>query len=307
MRRLLILTGIVIVISLSSRIIYHYFEGQHASEIDSTFDYSHLSFSSDLNFAGELVPIKNEMVYDQFYFILQKLVREHRRSIQFHRRSYLWFTVIDPILNKNDIPEDFRYLAVVESKFLPGSSHKGASGFWQFMPATATNLGLQIDATIDERLHVEKSTVAACKYLKFLYKRLGSWTLAAAAFNVGPERLLKRLNQQNKESYYGLKLNKETATYLFKVLAYKEMLEHPDKYGFRIKPGKVSYIPWKTGKWDCPVNLSTVSEKTETSIEEIKEYNPWIINGEDFCKDDYVILKYPKIPKKHIIIKEKTD
>ncbi|HNQ13113.1 MAG TPA: lytic transglycosylase domain-containing protein [Bacteroidia bacterium] len=306
MRRLLILTGIVITLSLTTRIIYHHFEGQYQMEVDSTFDYSQLTFSSDLNFCGEVVPLKNEKVYDQFYSILKKIVRENRRSIQLHKRSYLWFTVIDPILERHEIPEDLKYLAIVESKFLEGSSHKGASGFWQFMPATAEHLGLTVNENIDERLNVEKSTIAACRYLKFLKKRTGSWTLAAAAFNIGPERLMRKLNEQNMESYYGLKLNRETATYLFKVMAYKEMLEHPDKYGFRIKPGKVNYIPWKTGKWNCPVSLQDIAQEVNVGTQEIKEYNPWIINEDQFCVEDYVVLKLPKSPKKQLQLQEKS-
>src|SRR5690606_5031247 len=124
----------------------------------------------------------------------------------------------------------------VESGFTSGTtSRRGASGYWQFMPNTAKAFGLQVDDVVDERQDVEKSTIAAAKYLKSLYGEFNSWTLVAAAFNIGEGNLLRAINRQNEDNYFRLKLNRETGSYLYKLISVKEIIEHPTRHGYRTK------------------------------------------------------------------------
>ncbi|MDP2162498.1 MAG: lytic transglycosylase domain-containing protein, partial [Flavobacterium sp.] len=152
-----------------------------------------------------------------------------------HKLAKQWFKVIDPILKRHGIPEDFRYIPFVESKFRQGTSSKGAEGFWQFMPETAMQFGLRVDEEVDERLDVVKSTHAACRYLKTLYKEFGNWTLVAAAYNVGEGSLLRTMNAQDNDDYYSLTLNRETSQYVYKLLAAKEIITRPAEFGYTIK------------------------------------------------------------------------
>jgi soluble lytic murein transglycosylase-like protein len=143
------------------------------------------------------------------------------------------FPIMEPILVAYGIPKDFKYIPLVESGFKSGTSHKGASGAWQFMPQTARSFGLKVNSTIDERQQLAKSTVAACKYLRLLYKEFNSWTLVAAAYNIGENKLKRIIRKQDHANYFRLKLNPETASYVYKLVAMKEIIENPTRYGYR--------------------------------------------------------------------------
>lgn len=163
------------------------------------------------------------------------LKAHHYRKIQttkLHRKAEQWFPIIVPILKAHGIPEDFKYMPLVESGLAEGTSPRGAAGFWQFMPGTARSYGLKVNGAVDERKNIRKSTLAACKYLKELHGIFNSWTLAAAAYNTGEVNLLRKMAQQGHRNYYKLKLNGETASYVYKIIAMKEIIEHPAKYGF---------------------------------------------------------------------------
>lgn len=145
-------------------------------------------------------------------------------------KTDIYFPVIIPILQQYNIPEDFKYLPVVESGFTNATSAVGAQGVWQFMPATAAAMGLEVRSDVDERNHLLKSTHAACRYLRQLYGQLHSWTLAAAAYNAGAGNISRNIRKQGSNDYYQLMLNNETARYIYKIIAIKQLFESPEMY-----------------------------------------------------------------------------
>ncbi len=190
-------------------------------------------YLSTLNFASEVVPVADAHVS----FRVQKILKSYRyrrlRSHRLHNQAKNMFPIMEPILVSYGIPQDFKYIPLVESGFKSGTSHKGASGAWQFMPQTARSFGLKVNSAIDERQQLAKSTVAACKYLRSLYKEFNNWTLVAAAYNIGENKLKRIIRQQDHANYFRLKLNPETASYVYKLVAMKEIIENPTRYGYR--------------------------------------------------------------------------
>lgn len=154
---------------------------------------------------------------------------QHLSALQ--QRSAPYFAVVDPILRKHNIPADFRYLPIVESDWKATAvSSAGAVGYWQFMDETARDMGLKITPEVDERQDLQKSTDAACRYLKALYRNLGSWTLVAAAYNGGVGMMQRKMAKQGQRDYYQLVLNEETSYYLYRILAIKELFTNPGRY-----------------------------------------------------------------------------
>jgi hypothetical protein len=191
------------------------------------------SYLSTLNFASEVVPVADEQVSFRVKKILKSYRYRRLRSHRLHYQAKNIFPIMEPILVAYGIPQDFKYIPLVESGFKSGTSHKGASGAWQFMPQTARSFGLKVNSTIDERQQLAKSTVAACKYLRLLHKKFNSWTLVAAAYNIGENKLQRIIRQQEHANYFHLKLNQETASYVYKLVAMKEIIENPTRYGYR--------------------------------------------------------------------------
>ena len=190
------------------------------------------SLMAQLNFAEETLPLGDKKVERK----MKKILAAHRygntQTNRLHAKAAKWFPVIEPILAAYGIPNDFKYLALVESGMAEGVSPKGAAGIWQFMPGTARTYGLRVNGNVDERYNLRKSTIAACKYIKEMYKGLESWTLVAAAYNVGDGRLRKQINNQNQDNYYKMKLNRETGGYVYKVISMKQIMAHPKRYGY---------------------------------------------------------------------------
>lgn len=195
-------------------------------------------FFESLNFANELIPAGEKGVKRNIKNSLKTLSYNKVRSHKLHRLSKKWFQSIEPILAKHGIPEDFKYLPLVESGLKSGTSSKGASGYWQFMPETARSFGLIVNDSTDQRNDLVKSTEAACRYIKSLYREFGSWTLVAAAYNVGEGSLRKSMKNQEQDNYYLLSLNRETSIYVYKLISMKEIIEHPHRYGYRPASGK---------------------------------------------------------------------
>lgn len=187
--------------------------------------------ASDYNFANESLP-SNSAVYRK----LQNSLRKHNYSnVGSHIlqiKAGELFPVIEPILKRFGIPDDFKYLPLVESGLHEGTSTRGAAGLWQFMPGTARTYGLKVGHGVDERRNVRKSTIAACKYIRELYAQFNSWTLAAAAYNNGEIKLAKAMNRQNEDNYFRMKLNRETASYVYNLIAMKAIIADPQKYGY---------------------------------------------------------------------------
>lgn len=182
-------------------------------------------------FCGESVPVHEEVVARRLVSALVRNTSQNQAFLRIRQRAAVFFPVIEPILLSHSIPLDFKYLPLVESALQGFAvSPKGAAGYWQFMPATARELGLNIERGVDERQHLIKSTHAACRYLRYLHNRLGSWTLAAAAYNNGIGALLSNIRRQQQRDYYYLHLNAETGKYLYRILAFKELFTNYRSY-----------------------------------------------------------------------------
>ena len=184
-----------------------------------------------LHFSGEIVPTEQGDVSAKLALALAARSGYRRHLSSLKARSAPYFAVIEPILRKHNIPNDFRYLPLIESAWQAGAvSSAGAVGYWQFMDDTAQDMGLSITPGNDERTDLRKSTEAACKYLKFLYRRLGSWTLVAAAYNGGIGMVQRKMTRAGHRDYYAMTLNPETGYYLYRILAMKELFTNPS-YG----------------------------------------------------------------------------
>lgn len=237
-----------------------------------------LNIPPNLSFCGEQIPADDYEVrlkLEKEFFSNQYWKKNSR--IIFNRVSR-WFPYIEPILKEEGVPEDFKYVAVIESHLTNSSSSAGASGFWQLVPVTAVNYGLTVNEEVDERLDVELATRAACKLIKDAYKRFNSWTLAAAAYNVGIGKLERVIDRQNESSYHNLVLNKETGEFIYRILAYKTLLASPEHFG--LKPNQVKSlkkIPVKLFKVDSTItNLSFLAKKLKCSKAHLKLFNPWL-------------------------------
>ena len=198
----------------------------------STFIFTHNDDSpAAYSFANEALPVNNESVNRKLKYTLMRHDFKNVGSNILHIKAGKLFPIIEPILKLYGVPDDFKYLALVESGLKEGTSPKGAAGLWQFMPGTARNYGLKVGKGVDERLNVRKSTIAACKYIKELYSDFNSWTLASAAYNNGEIQLARAMNKQSEDNYFRMHLNRETGSYIYNVLAMKEIIAKPAKYG----------------------------------------------------------------------------
>ncbi|TDQ07669.1 lytic transglycosylase domain-containing protein [Pedobacter metabolipauper] len=200
-----------------------------------------LSLMAQLNFAEETLPLGDAKVERKMKKVLAAYNFSKLQTNRLHRKAAEWFPVIEPILAAYGIPEDFKYVPLVESGLQGGVSPKGAAGFWQFMPGTARNYGLKVNSRVDERKNLRKSTIAACKYIKELYGIFDSWTLVAAAYNVGDGHMRKQIDRQNQDNYFKMKLNRETAGYVYKLISMKEIVEDPVRYGYRAPRALLAY------------------------------------------------------------------
>jgi hypothetical protein len=228
---------------------------------------------------------KRQEVPTNISYVYESLDREllvntywHNRTVLMFKRANRWFPLIEPILARYGIPDDFKYLAVIESGLDNVVSPSGATGFWQFLEGTAKDYGLEVDGDVDERYHPEKSTEAACKYLRESYSKFGNWTLVAAAYNAGKRRISESLEEQQATSYYDLLLNEETSRYVFRILALKIIFENPTDYGIFLRE-KDFYPPIavKTIKVDESIDdLVAFAAKQGVSYRVLKMFNPWL-------------------------------
>ncbi len=239
---------------------------------------SPIDIPQDLNFAGEKVPQEDPEIMERVdrEFLVNTYWQSNAMLLM--KRAHKYFPVIEPILAKNGIPDDFKYLAVAESGLDNVVSSARATGFWQIMKATGLEYGLEINKNVDERYHLQKSTEVACKYLKKYKKKYGNWTLAAAAYNTGTGSVDRYLRTQKVSDYYDLLLGSETGRYVFRIMAIKEILSHPDKYGFDInKEDLYSAVPTFTVEVDTPVTSFTdFANQYQVNYKVLKRHNPWL-------------------------------
>jgi membrane-bound lytic murein transglycosylase D len=203
------------------------------SHLTSKFIFTKSDAAPGYSFANEALPVNNASVDRKMKRTLRKHNFANVQSNILHIKAKRLFPVIEPILRLYGIPDDFKYLPLVESGLNEGVSSRGAAGLWQFMPGTARTYGLRVNKGIDERLNVRKSTIAACKYIKELYEEFNSWTLAAAAYNNGSIKLEKAMNKQSQDNYFRMHLNRETADYVYNLVAMKEIIDNPERYGYK--------------------------------------------------------------------------
>ena len=189
--------------------------------------------NEEINFADEAIPANNAGVNRKLKRSLRSNSYRNIQSNVLHKKALALFPIIEPILKMYGIPNDFKYIPLVESGLCSGTSPRGARGLWQFMPGTARTYGLKVNKNIDERLNVRKSTIAACVYLKELYGEFNSWTLTAAAYNLGSVKLQRAINKGNKRNYFLMHLNAETGSYVYKLIAMKEVINKPENYGYK--------------------------------------------------------------------------
>ena len=237
-----------------------------------------IEFTEDITFAGERVPLEMFNIRERYERELLSTCYFHSNTMLLVKRSKRWFPVIEPILKKYGIPEDFKYLCVAESTLTNAVSPAGAVGFWQFMEATGKEYGLEINKEVDMRYNVEMETEAACRYFLKSYEIYHNWTLVAASFNAGTRRLSKFLKEQKVHSYYDLLLSDETERYIFRILAFKTILSNPEKYGIYVSKN-LEYQPFK---YKTVIVTESVDSWADFALEHdityklLKIFNPWL-------------------------------
>jgi len=255
-----------------------------------------VDLSKDFIFAGEKMPnnFDNKERLDR-----ELLVNAYWQSatLMHIKAAHRYFPIIERILAENGVPDDFKYLAVAESSLRHVSSPANAKGFWQFRKLAAKEFKLEVNDEVDERYHTEKSTQAACKYLKQLHKRFGSWTNAAAAYNVGPTNYRRTLKNQGQDSFYDLNLNSETSRYVFRLMAIKEIMSNPSQFGFYLEDSK-KYTPldnYYEVVVDKTINSwSAFAKDHGVSYRMLKVYNPWLRDTKLTVINNTYKIKIPK-------------
>jgi hypothetical protein len=257
-----------------------------------------LPLPEKMDFAGEPVPLNNPDIRERMDRELLVNTYWQSNGLLLFKRANKYFPQIEPLLKKYGLPDDFKYLAVAESGLEYTSSPAGASGIWHFMKGTGLEYGLEINDYVDERYNLEKATMVAAEYLKAAKSKFGSWTMAAAAYNAGSGGMNKQINRQKETSYYDLLLNDETSRYVFRILALKEIMTHPQQYGFNFR------------EKDLYTNIPTFKVKVNTPIDDwaewvkpyginykiLKLHNPWL--RDTFLKNSSGKEYFIEIPEK---------
>jgi len=248
-----------------------------------------INLDKDFNFCGEKFPMDNWDVRQRLDAELLRNVYFHSQTILAVKRANAIFPIIEPILKAEGVPSDLKYLAVAESALSNAVSPAGARGLWQFMKDAANGYGLEVNTEVDERYHLEKATRAACKYMKKEKERLGSWVLAAAAYNGGPGRIIEEMAKQRAKSFFELNLAAdETMRYPFRIVAIKEVMEHPEDFDYSIEKQHL-YPPiteFKTIMVKTAVpSWGDFAVENGTNYRMLKLYNPWLIDSKLTNKD----------------------
>lgn len=251
---------------------------QPTKNVSDFYEVKALKLPNNLELAGERVPIEKADIRERMDRELLVNTYWQSNGLLLIKRANKFFPIIEPLLKKYGLPDDFKYLCVAESALINIPSHKGAAGYWHFMPATGKEYGLEVNKNVDERYNLEKSTRVAAEYLKKAKKKFGSWTLAAAAYNAGSGRISRRLEEQKVTDYYDLLLNTETGRYVFRILALKEIMTNPEKYGF-IYDQEDLYQPIETYEVEVDTeikDLADFAKKYDVTYKELKIVNPWL-------------------------------
>ena len=272
----LVLLCLVIIVFFSNGI--HENEVQSITNTHKNYKVKALQLPNNLNLAGERVPIEIEDVKERMDRELLVNTYWQSNGLLLLKRAHKYFPILETLLKKYGIPDDFKYLALAESGFIDETSTAGAAGIWHFMKKTGKEYGLEINKNVDERYHIEKSTKVAAAYLKKAKERFGSWTLAAAAYNAGNYGIAKRLETQQVTSYYDALLPDETERYVFRILALKEVISNPKKYGFVFDENDLYTLEQtKEIKVDSAItNIASFAKNFGLNYKELKKHNPWL-------------------------------
>ncbi|MDT0690231.1 lytic transglycosylase domain-containing protein [Salegentibacter sp. F188] len=253
-------------------------DNQKEKSVAENYTIKALPVPTNLDFAGETVPLEDPDVYERLDREL--LVNTYWQSNAFllMKRAQKFFPVIEPILREEGVPDDLKYIAVIESGLTQAVSPARATGFWQIMSGTGKDYGLEINDNVDERYHIEKSTRVAAEYLKKAKENLGTWTLAAAAYNAGNRGISRQLERQKVSDYYDLLLGEETGRYVFRILALKEIMSDPAKYGFQFEDDDLyKHIPTRKVEVDTVVrNFADFAKGFGINYKILKIHNPWL-------------------------------
>lgn len=279
--------GLIAVIMISSLLIFAAKKSDSKADnylkegdknTSETFEIKALKIPENLDFAGERVPTENDDIKERVDRELLTNTYWQSNTMLLLKRANKFFPMIEPILKENGIPNDFKYLAVIESGLLNVTSSAGAKGFWQILEGTAKESGLEVNTNVDERYHVEKSTQAACDYLKSAKARFGNWTLAAAAYNAGNRGVSSKMESQQVSSYYDLLLGDETERYVLRIVALKEIMSHPEKYGYVFdKEDLYTATPTKIIEVSAPIaDIAQYSKDLGVNYKIMKLHNPWL-------------------------------
>ncbi len=231
-----------------------------------------------LQLVDEPVPVNQKDVRERIDRELLVNTYWQSNGLLLFKRKNKYFPIIEPILKREGVPDDFKYLAVAESGLQNVTSPAGAKGFWQIMKKTGQELGLEINDEVDERYNLEKATVAACQYLKKAKQKYGSWTLAAASYNAGMSKISKELERQKVDNYYDLLLTSETSRYVPRIIALKHILEHPKEFGFIFSKDDLytTYDSYEVKVDSSIEDLALFAIEHNMTYKELKLLNPWL-------------------------------
>ncbi len=278
-----------------------------AEPLKSSYAIFSVDLPEELEFAGEPVPLDQVDVLESLDWEILVNTYWQSQTILFIKRANRYFPVIERILAKYNIPDDFKYLAVAESGLTHAVSPARAVGFWQLLEGTARDYMLEVNGEVDERYHVEKATEAACKYLLESYAKYGSWTLAAASFNAGRRGIDRQIIKQHESDYYDLLLYEETARYIFRILAYKLILSNPAEYGFHVGEKHLyPEIPYFEVTVDGNVkSFAEFAKRYDINYKILKLMNPWL--RDDHLTNIHGKSYFIKIPRKGYFDPSRVD
>ena len=284
--RFIVLTSIIIIavffINAATTEKNSTIENELRADSLSVSDYNYkikaLKIPEDLSFAGEKVQLNKTDIRERIDRELLVNTYWQSNALLWFKRTNKYFPVIEPILKEKGVPDDFKYLSVIESDLRNVSSPAGARGMWQMLKDAGRVNGLEINDNVDERYHLEKATRAACDYLIEAKERLGNWTLAAAAYHAGNYGIEKRLKEQMVDSYYDVLAGENTERYVPRIVAAKEILSNPEKYGFQFDKDDLYELgPTYVVQVDTAItNIADFAKKFDTNYKELKMYNPWL-------------------------------
>lgn len=251
----------------------------------------------EVDFCGKTIDLTRYNMHEGYDRELSSFTYFHSTTLLLFKRANRYFPIIEPILKANNIPDDLKYLAVIESSLnVTATSPAKAVGLWQFMPGTAKDYDLIITNTVDERRNVEKSTEAACRYLKDAYNKYGDWATVAASYNAGMARISNGLKKQEVDSSFDLWQVEETSRYVFRIMAVKAIFENPYKYGFVIRPTDLyKHIKCKQVSIDKDIpDLIAFAKEHEITYADLKRFNSWLISDKLEVGNKKFTIEIPK-------------